>query len=82
MRRLTTNLGINFRITAGLNLNFYGQYSHIRDQLSISGKDLTDQERLLRLRELQSGSSFFTALGLSYTFGSVFSNVVNPRLRL
>ena len=81
-RRLTTNLGVNFRITAGLNLSFYGQYSYIRDQLSISGKDLTDQERLLRLRELQSGSSFFTALGLSYTFGSVFSNVVNPRLRL
>jgi hypothetical protein len=81
-RRLTTNLGVNFRITAGLNLSFYGQYSYIRDQLSISGKDLTDQERLLRLRQLQSGSSFFTALGLSYTFGSVFSNVVNPRLRL
>lgn len=81
-RRLTTNLGVNFRITAGLHLNFYGQYSYIRDQLNISGTDLTDEERLLRLRELQSGSSFFTALGLSYTFGSVFSNVVNPRLRL
>jgi hypothetical protein len=81
-RRLTTNLGVNFRITAGLNVNFYGQYSYIRDQLNISGTDLTDEERLLRLRELQSGSYFFTAIGLSYTFGSVFSNVVNPRLRL
>jgi hypothetical protein len=81
-RRLTTNLGINYRITTGLHINFYGQYSFIRDQLNITGTDLTDEERLLRLRELQSGSSFFTAIGLSYTFGSVFSNVVNPRLRL
>jgi hypothetical protein len=81
-RRLTTNLGINYRITTGLHVNFYGQYSFIRDQLNITGTDLTDEERLLRLRELQSGSSFFTAIGLSYTFGSVFSNVVNPRLRL
>src|SRR5687768_10645739 len=81
-RRLTTNLGVNFRITAGLSVNFYGAYSYIRDQLNISGVDLTDEERLLRLRELQSGSYFFTAVGLSYTFGSVFSNVVNPRLRL
>ena len=81
-RRLTTNLGVNVRITAGLSVNFYGAYSYIRDQLNISGVDLTDEERLLRLRELQSGSYFFTALGLSYTFGSVFSNVVNPRLRL
>ena len=81
-RRLTTNLGVNFRITAGLSVNFYGAYSYIRDQLNISGVDLSDEERLLRLRELQSGSYFFTAVGLSYTFGSVFSNVVNPRLRL
>ena len=81
-RRLTTNLGIDFRITAGLTVNFYGAYSYIRDQLNIPGIDLTDEQRLLRLRELQSGSYFFTALGLSYTFGSVFSNVVNPRLRL
>jgi hypothetical protein len=81
-RRLTTNLGVNYRITTGLHVNFYGQYSFIRDQLNITGTDLTDEERLLRLRELQSGSSFFTAIGLSYTFGSVFSNVVNPRLRL
>jgi hypothetical protein len=81
-RRLTTNLGIDFRITTGLTVNFYGAYSFIRDQLNIPGIDLTDEQRLLRLRELQSGSYFFTALGLSYTFGSVFSNVVNPRLRL
>jgi hypothetical protein len=81
-RRLTTNLGINYRITTGLHVNFYGQYSFIRDQLNITGTDLTDEQRLLRLRELQSGSSFFTAIGLSYTFGSVFSNVVNPRMRL
>ena len=80
-RRLTTNLGINYRITSGLSVNFYGQYSFIRDQLNITGVDLTDEERLLRLRELQSGSSYFTAVGLSYTFGSVFANVVNPRLR-
>ena len=80
-RRLTTNLGINYRITSGLSVNFYGQYSFIRDQLNITGVDLTDEERLLRLRELQSGSSYFTAIGLSYTFGSVFANVVNPRLR-
>jgi hypothetical protein len=81
-RRLTTNLGVDFRITAGLTVNFYGAYSYIRDQLNISGVDLSDEERLLRLRELQSGSYFFTAVGLSYTFGSVFSNVVNPRIRL
>ena len=33
----------------------------------------------VRLRQLQSGFSYFVSFGLSYTFGSIFNNVVNPR---
>jgi hypothetical protein len=54
----------------------------IHDQLNLSGVNLTDEERLLRLRELASGSSFVFGFGLSYTFGSAFANAVNPRFRL
>jgi hypothetical protein len=28
---------------------------------------------------LQTGYAYYGSVGLSYTFGSVFSNVVNPR---
>jgi hypothetical protein len=34
---------------------------------------------LLRLRELQSGFEVSFSVGLSYSFGSLFNNVVNPR---
>lgn len=40
---------------------------------------LNDTDILIRLRQLQSGYSYFMSVGLSYTFGSIFNNVVNPR---
>lgn len=80
--RLSIFGGVDYRIVAGLNTNFSVNYARIRDQLNIPGSNLTDQERLLQLRELQSGYSFSTYVGLSYTFGSVFNSVVNPRFRL
>ncbi len=81
-RRLTLEVGIDYRILAGLNLGAGLNFARIRDQLNVPGANLTDQERLLQLRELQSGSSASLSVGLTYTFGSVFSNVVNPRFRL
>lgn len=80
--RLRFEIGLDYRIVAGLSLNAGANYSRIRDQLNIPGTNLTDQQRLLQLRELQSGYSASFGVGLSYTFGSVFSSVVNPRFRL
>ena len=37
------------------------------------------EEILLELRELQSGYEYAFEFGLTYTFGSIFSAVVNPR---
>ena len=81
-RRLGTQGGVDWRIARGLSVNFGGSYTFIRDQLNLSGVNLTDEERLLRLREMQSGSLFTLGFGLSYTFGSAFSGAVNPRFRL
>ena len=53
--------------------------SRIRDQLSLPARGATDEEILLRLRQLQSGYEYSFALSLTYTFGSIFSSVVNPR---
>jgi hypothetical protein len=72
---------VDWRIVAGLSLNIGLSYRMIRDQLNIRGANLTNEERLLRLRETQSGYSASGGIGLSYTFGSVFSNIVNSRFR-
>ncbi|HKS06601.1 MAG TPA: hypothetical protein VJR92_09845 [Gemmatimonadaceae bacterium] len=78
-RRASLSGGVNWRIVRGLEFNIDGYYEVVRDQLNIPRGELTDDDILIRLRQLQSGYSYFTSFGLSYTFGSIFNNVVNPR---
>jgi hypothetical protein len=72
--------GLNdIRLFRGFSLNLYGNYSHVRDQLTLPAGDLTPEQILLRQRELATGYRFYISGGLSYRFGSIFNNVVNPR---
>jgi hypothetical protein len=77
--RLEVDGDISVRLTRGLSLSMEGSASRVRDQLSLPRRDATPEEVLLRLRELQSGYEVSFNIGLSYTFGSIFNNVVNPR---
>ncbi len=77
--RIRVGGDLSIRIVKGLRLNINGSYSRIRDQLSLRKGDVSIEEVLLRRRELETGYSFFFSVGLNYSFGSVFSNVVNPR---
>jgi hypothetical protein len=78
-RRASLSGGISWRIVRGLEFNIDGYYEVVRDQLNIPRGTADDEDILVRLRQLQSGYSYYTSLGLSYTFGSIFNNVVNPR---
>jgi hypothetical protein len=71
----------NIRLAKGLSLNIFGDYGRPRDQLSLERGEASDEEVLLRLRQLQTNYTYYTQIGLSYSFGSIFSAVVNPRLR-
>ncbi len=71
----------SIRIARGLSFEVSASVSRIRDQITLPRRDATEEEILLRLRELQSGYSIFTSFGISYSFGSLFNNIVNPRFR-
>jgi hypothetical protein len=77
--RLVLSAELSLRIYKGLSLDIEGRYSKIRDQLSLPREGATLEEILLRQRELASGYKKSIEIGISYRFGSVFSNVVNPR---
>jgi hypothetical protein len=79
--RLTFFGGIELRVAKGLSLNFFGQASRIRDQVNLPKAGLADEDVLLRRRQLSTGYFLSFNLGMSYTFGSIFSPVVNPRMR-
>ncbi len=77
--RLELSGDLSLRIYKGLSLNIEGRYSAIHDQVALPRGEVTLEEILLRRRELASGYRYSAEIGLSYRFGSVFSNVVNPR---
>ena len=77
--RIDGYAGMNWRIVRGLNLGFDMGYTKLRDQLNLKRGTATNEEVLLRLRQLATGYYYYGSINISYTFGSVFSNVVNPR---
>ncbi len=70
---------ISLRLFQGLNFNIHGGYSKINDQLSLPRQGASYEEVLLRRKQLATTFEYFFSVGLSYTFGSVKSRVVNPR---
>lgn len=70
---------ISLRVVKGLNFNFHGSYCRIHDQLSLPRMGVSLEEILLQRKQLATTYEYFFSVGLSYSFGSVRSTVVNPR---
>ncbi|HPC97667.1 MAG TPA: hypothetical protein P5257_04040 [Bacteroidales bacterium] len=70
---------LSLRIAKGLNLELGGGVTLIHDQLSLVKGGATTEEVLLRRKQLETQYSFYAMFGFSYTFGSIYNNVVNPR---
>lgn len=77
--RLRAGAGVRLRVFRGLSLDLSGDVSRVRDQINLPAGDTTEEEVLLRIRELQTGFEYGVSFRFSYTFGSIVSNVVNPR---
>ena len=72
-------LGTRIRLFKGFNFNVSGSYSITRNQINLPGGDLSLEELLLRQQQLQSGYNYFVSVGFSYSFGSIYNTIVNPR---
>ena len=70
---------LSFRVVRGLSVFASASTELVRDQVYLSAKKLTDEEILVELRQLATDSRYRVSFGFSYTFGSIFNNVVNPR---
>jgi hypothetical protein len=79
--RLSTFGSMDVRLFKGFSIEFFGEASRRRDQLSLRRGDATNEEILVRQRELATGYEYDFGFGISYSFGSIFNNVVNPRFR-
>jgi hypothetical protein len=67
------------RVLKGLSFNVEGEYSRVRDQLALPKRDVSVEEILLELKQLSTSYDLRLEMGFSFRFGSIYSNVVNPR---
>jgi hypothetical protein len=61
-------------------VNVGGSVSRIQDRINVALDPASVEDVLLQRKQLQTNYSYFTHVGLNYTFGSIFNNVVNPRI--
>lgn len=79
-RRLEVSGDANVRLVKGLALTIWGSSAVIRDQIYLPKGEATAEEILVRQRQLATSYRYTLSVGFSYTFGSIYTNVVNPRL--
>ncbi len=72
---------VDLRLGRGLSINVGGSAARVRDQIYLRRGQLTNDQILVRQRALATGYRYFANLGLSYTFGSIYNTVVNPRFQ-
>jgi hypothetical protein len=71
--------GTNIRLFKGFSFNIFTELSRTRDQIYLPKGEATTEEILVRQRQLATGYQYFLNFGISYSFGSIFNNIVNPR---
>lgn len=77
--QLSVDFEVDIRIFRGLSVSFSGRYALINDQLFIPKGEISDAEQLLDLRQQSTAYSYGGSIGIEYSFGSIYNNVVNPR---
>lgn len=79
-KSLDMNGYISVRVFKGLSARLSANLEIIRDQLNLPRQDASIEDILLKQRQLATDFEMGTSIGLSYTFGSTFNNIINTRL--
>ncbi len=78
--RLALDARADVRLIKGLSFSVSGSYDIINDQISLPAGEVSDADRLLGQAQLATNYSADISFGFSYTFGSLYNNVINTRL--
>ena len=70
---------VEYRLFRGFFVTARGSLSRVRDQIYLARRGATDEEILLRRRDLATDSEYSFRVGFTYSFGSIYNNVVNSR---
>ena len=68
------------RVFKGLAVTFSGNYELIRDQINLPAGNASIEDVLLQQKQIATDYELGFRVGISYTFGSAFNNIINTRL--
>ncbi len=77
--RLSLSTNISLNLAKGFSLTLQGQAYMLHDLLSPAKGEASYEDVLLRRRQIDTQYNYYVSFGLQYSFGSIYSNVVNPR---
>ncbi|MEM0962560.1 MAG: hypothetical protein AAGK21_08510 [Bacteroidota bacterium] len=71
--------GVDLRLFRGFSLRLNGRYSYVQDQINLRAQRADDGQILTGDQELATSFNYFGSFGISYSFGSIYNQVVNAR---
>lgn len=77
--RLSFDVEISLRVWKGLSFELDGGASRLRDQIFLPRQGASYEEVLLRQKQLATTYRYYFSVGFNFSFGSLKSNIVNPR---
>lgn len=80
LNRFEFDTRVILRISQYFSVFLNGGYDIIADQISLPAGDLSTEELLAGVRQQPTSYSFRGSFGVSVQFGSIYNNIVNPRL--
>ncbi len=78
---LNFNGAVSWKIVKGLNFAIWGNYGLIHDQIALRKGTASRDELLVKTRELKSNYNYNLGVAVSYRFGSILNNFINPAFR-
>ncbi len=73
------NPRLEWQIFKGLSLNLGGFFSLVNDRINIAKSEISDEDILLQIKQLDTNFTYYSHFGVNYRFGSKYNNFVNPR---
>ncbi|MEQ9218197.1 MAG: hypothetical protein RLO17_09155 [Cyclobacteriaceae bacterium] len=78
--RISIDNRASIRIFKGLFASINADFDMIRDQINLQLGDASLEDIILQQRAIATNYRLNVGLGLSYTFGSIYNNILNTRL--
>lgn len=79
LNSLNNWVSLNIRVFKGLSWRMSGSFRIIKDQVNLERGEASYEEVLLQQTQLATAYNYWLSTGLSFTFGSIYNDVVNPR---